>query len=223
MISRKLKALYYALTEPFMYLSGRFYKYVRSPKQWDGNLVKVHLGPGQKNYLKGWINVDANIVTAKVDVWADLRHSLPFRNASVDCFYSHHVIEHLPNLKFHFEEMFRCLKPGGHIRVGGPNGDSAIHKFVTNHLEWFDDFPDKRESIGGRFENFIFCRQEHLTILTYSYLEELLTNAGFVDVRRCLPVKETKFADVIDGAVLSKEWESDFDMPHTLIVEASKT
>lgn len=222
MISRKLKALYYSLTGPFMYLSALAYKYTKAPKGSNNRLIKVHLGPGQKNYLNGWINVDANIITGKADVWADLRNALPFHNSSVDFFYSHHVIEHLPNMEFHFNEMYRCLKPGGSIRIGGPNGDMAIKKFVENDLAWFGDFPDKRETIGGRFENFIFCRQEHLTILTFTYLEELLKKAGFIRINRCLPVKETHYPHIIDASVLEKEWESDFVSPHTLLIEASR-
>ena len=78
-------------------------------------------GPGQKNYLRGWINVEANVLTAELDVWADIRNKLPFRSNSVDVFYSHHVIERLPDvlLPFHFKAMFRCLKPNGIIRFGG--------------------------------------------------------------------------------------------------------
>ena len=58
-----------------------------------GQTVRVHLGPGQKNYLPGWVNVDANFLTAKIDVWANLADPLPFPDASVDAIYSHHVIE----------------------------------------------------------------------------------------------------------------------------------
>ena len=73
-------------------------------------MVKVHLGPGKKNYLNGWINVDANIITAKIDVWSDIKHPLPFKDDVVDVFYSHHVIEHLPYMQKNFHEMYRCLK-----------------------------------------------------------------------------------------------------------------
>jgi predicted SAM-dependent methyltransferase len=60
--------------------------------------VKVHLGPGQKNYIPKWINIDANIFSAKADLWADLRYRLPFHNSTVDAVYSHHMIEHLHDL-----------------------------------------------------------------------------------------------------------------------------
>src|SRR5947209_5397502 len=94
MISRRLKAAYYSLFRMHMKINSMLYKAVRSPSE---GLVKVHLGPGQKNYLPGWINVDANLFTAKIDVWANLCDPLPFRDNSVDVFYSHHVIEHLPD------------------------------------------------------------------------------------------------------------------------------
>lgn len=219
MLSRKVKAAFYSLAGPLMYVNGRRYRFFNAP---DKGLVKVHLGPGQSNYLDGWINVDANMFTGKCDIWADLRNALPFKNDTVDIFYSHHVIEHLPDLPFHFKDMFRCLKKGGKIRIGGPNGDSAILKFVEGDKTWFNDYPDNRQSIGGRFENFVFCRQEHLTILTRSFLQELLEAAGFTSIRFCLPVKETNFSDFIDDQVLAKEWETTYEAPHTLLVEAIK-
>lgn len=206
------------LAGPLMRINGWVFRRFKAPKN---GTVRVQLGPGQRNYIKGWINVDANMFTGRCDVWANLINPLPFHDSTLDAVYSHHMIEHLPNVKAHFEEVYRCLKRGGLYRVGGPNGDSAISKFVENDDQWFDDFPDNRRSIGGRFENFIFCRQEHLTILTFSYIEELMSEVGFVNISRCRPVMETcapeKFQDC-----LAKEFESDFDVPHTLIVEGKR-
>lgn len=184
----------------------------------------MQLGPGRANYIPGWVNVDANLVTAKLDVWADIGNKLPFRDNTVDVFYSHHVIEHLPETRLldHFRDMYRCLKPGGVIRVGGPNADSAIRKLQEGDSPWFGDFPDKRESIGGRFSNFILCRGEHLSILTASFLTEVATAAGFAEIRFCKPIKETNFPQWINEAVLSKEWESCEDCPHTILLEARK-
>ncbi len=218
MLRRTAKVAFYTLAGPLMQTNGVLFRHFRAPR--DGAL-RVHLGPGQENYIEGWVNLDANIFTAKCDVWADLRHPLPFHDGTVEAMYSHHVIEHLPGLESHFRDVFRCLRPGGVYRVGGPNGDAAIAKFIENEAQWFGDFPDKRKSIGGRLENFIFCRQEHLTILTRSFLEELMTEAGFADVKTCLPVKETHYPELFQSC-LAKEWESDFQVPHTLIVEAVK-
>ena len=165
---------------------------------------EVQLGPGQKNYLPGWVNVDANIFTGKCDVWTDLRNPLPFRDATVNAFYSHHVIEHLPDLAFHFSEMYRCLKPGGSFRVGGPNGDAAMRKFLEGDASCFIDSRTGAR-IGGRFENFIFCRQEHLTILTYSWLEELAIAAGFEAIPGLPARRGDEHPDRFDAGVLGKE------------------
>lgn len=220
MLKRSAKATYHRLMYYPMRLNAVRHRLFSRRKR----PAKVHLGPGQHNYLQGWINVDANFLTCQIDIWADLRSRLPFRAKTVDAFYSHHVIEHLPDalLAFHFGEMFRCLKANGVIRVGGPNADMAIRKFAENDLDWFSDFPDKRRSIGGRFANFILCRGEHLAILTSSYLRELAENSGFVEISFCKPVSETHFPLVFNTQVLSKEWESNPVFPHTLVMEARK-
>lgn len=218
MLSRQSKSAFYLFAGPLMKINGIIYRYLKSPKI--GN-CKVHLGPGQSNYLEGWVNVDANVYSGKADVWADLRNPLPFHDESVNAMYSHHMVEHLPNIEFHLREVYRCLKPGGVYRMGAPNGDSAIVKFIEDDKEWFSDFPDPRTSIGGRFENFIFCRQEHLSIITYSYLEEMITKIGFVDCKSCKPVQETNYLDRFQEC-LSIEYEDDFDVPHTLIIEVMK-
>ena len=218
-LSRQAKDNFYRLCGPLMKFNGFVYRKIRAPRV---GPLQVQFGPGKQNYVPGWINVDANMFTAKCDIWADLRNPLPLRDGTVAAMYSHHVIEHLPDLAFHFKEAFRCLQPGGVYRVGGPNGDSAIQKFVESDKDWFIDYPDDRTSIGGRFENYIFCRQEHLTILTYSYLEELMTNAGFVNLHRRLPIKDSGYTDVFSPCMQKNEWEFDYDFPHTLIIEAEK-
>lgn len=201
-----------------MKANGALYRWLRAPHAG----VRAHLGPGQANYLPEWVNVDANMFTARCDVWADLRNKLPFRDSSVDAFYSHHMIEHLPDIPRHFADMFRCLKPGGVIRIGGPNGDTAVRKFLEGDHDWFGDFPDSRRSIGGRLDNFLLCRGEHVALLTFSYLHEIASNVGFRDVECRAPAAETAYADWFDSAVLATEREPTPEAAHTLIVEARK-
>jgi hypothetical protein len=67
MISRGAKALYYALMGLPMRLNGFLYKAFRAPHGRNKKIIKVQLGPGQTNYLDGWINLDANFITAKCD------------------------------------------------------------------------------------------------------------------------------------------------------------
>lgn len=219
MIQRWLKASYYVFLSPLMRANAARHRLF--PPQISSEIQRAHLGPGQQNYLAGWINVDANLITSRLDIWADLRFKLPFRDLSLDCIYSHHVIEHLPDLDFHFREMYRCLKPGGCIRVGGPHGDNAMAAMREERHDWFGDWPQNRRSIGGRFENFIFCKGEHLTILTESFLRELAEDSGFKDIRVENP-GETGFPGVISKDVLAYEPNPTPDIPKTLLIEASK-
>lgn len=223
MLPRKVKSLYYSVASVPMAASGRLYKTFLAPRS---GTVRVQLGPGQQNHLDGWINVDANIFSAKTrpEVWANLLDPLPFHDGTVDAFYSHHVIEHLPDadLPTHLAEMFRCLKPGGMIRVGGPHGQNAARKLLEGDSAWFSDFPDSRRSVGGRYANFILCRGEHLTILTPSYLQELMEDAGFSRVSEVAPARETSNPTLIDDSVLALEDEPTPDCPHTLLMEAYK-
>ena len=220
MMPRRAKAAFYSLAGPVMRANAIAYRYLRHPSA-DGGPLRLHLGPGQRNYLEGWLNLDANMFTGKCDLWVDLRYPLPFRDASVFAIYSHHMIEHLPNIEFHLKEVYRCLAPGGVYRVAGPNGDSAITKFLEQDHDWFPAWPDKRTSIGGRFENFIFCRGEHLTILTESFLEELLRDAGFREIVGCKAAESTEH-QALFGDCLHKESEPDPGCPHTLVLEAVK-
>jgi SAM-dependent methyltransferase len=220
MVPRALKAAYYFLLSPAMRLNAASHR--AFPRRvGKAAPVRVHLGPGQRNYLEGWVNVDANLVSSKPDIWADLRFRLPFPDDTVDCFYSHHVIEHLPDLDHHFRELFRCLKPGGVVRVGGPHGDNAMAAMQQGRSEWFGDWPTKRTSLGGRFENFIFCKGEHLTILTESFLFEIAANAGFTTVQVVAP-RATAHPALFTADALGLEPEDDPSLPHTLLIEARK-
>ena len=219
MVPRWVKATYYAALSPLMRLNSVRHRVLPMLKKNAKNLVQ--LGPGQEKYLDGWINVDANLISSKPDIWADLRFKLPFPDNSVDAIYSHHVIEHLPNLDFHFQEMYRCLTPGGSIRVGGPHGDNAIKALVEGNIDYFGVWPTERRSIGGRFENLIFCKGEHLTILTKSFLHELAEDAGFKDIEVVSP-RETNHPQHISENVLASEEEVTEKPVRTVLIEATK-
>jgi predicted SAM-dependent methyltransferase len=213
-----IKRTYYAALAPFMMLNAMRHRLF--PVRLE-DFNRAQLGPGQNNHFPGWINVDANIISARPEIWGDLKFKLPFPDSTMDCIYSHHVVEHLPDLDFHFSELSRCLKPGGVIRVGGPHGDNAIKAFERGLHEWFGDWPEKRESLGGRLENFIYCGGEHLALLTESYLTELCEKSGFVDIQIVDP-GVTCHEAIFSVDVLSTEYVGSPELPSTVVVEARK-
>jgi predicted SAM-dependent methyltransferase len=136
-----------------MRINGMLYRIARQPNE----PIQVYLGCGQVHYIPGWVNVDANIFSARPDVWANLLDPLPFRKSSVKMLYSHHMIEHLPDRFFarHFRDMYECLIPGGGIRVGGPDIGNACRKFMEGDLDWFSSMmPIPRQSLGGKIHEF---------------------------------------------------------------------
>ena len=219
-ISGKFKQLFYLFSAPLTRINAAIYRNFRVPRQ---GAVKLHLGPGKTAYLDGWIQLEGNLFSKCCDVWVDLNNALPFPDNTVDAIYSHHVIEHLDDLAFHFDEMFRVLKPGGIFRIGGPNGDTALRKYAEKDLDWFYLFPFARTSLGGRFDNWLFCGAEHKSILTFSYVEEVAKSAGFTAITLCYPRKDTSYPDIMDARVLDMEFvEPHPNDPYDLLVEGMK-
>jgi SAM-dependent methyltransferase len=221
MLSRQAKTLFYALAGPVMKANGLRHRRFSTPAKASDGKVKVHLGPGQRKYIDEWINIDANTFSGKCDIWADLRNPLPLPDACADAVYSHHVVEHLPDVPAHFGDVLRVLKPGGIYRVGGPNGDTAVRKFMEGDRDWFSEYPDSFDSVGGRFANFILCRNEHLAILTESYLQEIAQKSGFKRGAVMFACRDTNHPEIF-APCLQRETVEDPAAPATLILEFEK-
>jgi len=179
----------------------------------------LHLGCGAK-YLPGFLNIDGNPFN-KIDLWLDVRNGLPFPFNSVDSIYSTHMFEHFypDELQLLLRECLRVLKPGGGIRLIVPNLASAISAYSQKQSAWFDDsFPRHFDSLGGRFSNFVFCDGQHRTAFDFSYLSEVLREAGFREVEKSAEGKSRLYGT----SVPPYEPGDSMDLPHSLFVEAFK-
>jgi predicted SAM-dependent methyltransferase len=179
----------------------------------------LHLGCGTK-YLAGFLNIDGNLLN-KIDVWLDVRNGLPFCSNSVDSIYSTHMFEHFypDELTLLLRECVRVLKNGAGIRLIVPNLESAIEAYTKGRSEWFyDSFPRHFGSLGGRFSNFVFCDGQHRTAFDFSYLNEVLREAGFREVEKSAEGKSRLYG----GSVPPYEPGDSKDLPHSLYVEAFK-
>jgi len=179
----------------------------------------LHLGSGTK-YLPGFVNIDGNLFN-KVDLWLDVRNGLPFSSASVDSIYSTHMFEHFypDELSRLLHECARVVKNGAGLRLIVPSLESAIAAYNLARSEWFyDSFPRHFDSLGGRFSNFVFCDGQHRTAFDFSYMSEVLRQAGFRVVERSAEGTSRLYGDTVP---LFEPADST-DLPHSLYMEAFK-
>ena len=216
MLHQRTKDLYFTLlckaTAPNYYAHRLRARLSPSPKQ----SLHLHLGCGP-NYLPGYVNIDAN-PQRKMDLWLDVRNGLPFSSATVDSIYSTHMLEHLyhDELSRLFGECLRVLKPGSGVRFIVPNLETAIAAYTQGQDDWFDDYPRKLQSTGGRFANFIFCDGQHRTTFDFGHMRELLQNSGFVNVRQVQEGESWVYKSTVPPYAPGDRR----DLAHSLYVEA---
>lgn len=94
----------------------------------------ISLGDTNSSFFRpGWKTLDLVNADYIVDFRKD---ALPFKNDTVDAVHSSHVIEHLSQEAglWLFQEIYRCLKPGGFCRFATPNMDLFLDHY--NHGDW---------------------------------------------------------------------------------------
>lgn len=108
-------------------------------------LVKLNLGCGEFP-IDGWHNLD--IIKHPGVIQTNLAHGIPFANNSVDAIRSEHFLEHLTLLegKYVIKESYRCLKPGGVIRIAVPDLELAVRDYRWNKL-------NRMERVGLVYES----------------------------------------------------------------------
>jgi len=190
MKSQSLKNFYYASVGKLSIFSLYWYKRIHNGGFYD---AYVNVGCGPK-YVTGMINVDGNIFCKK-DIWLDVALGLPFPDRRIRGIYSSHVIEHFDGkgVRKLLSEFYRVLTPGGAVRLVVPSLEYAIRAYEEGDLAKLPEWPDKYTSAGGRFNNFMLCRNQHLMMFDFGFLEELLKEAGFSDVSREAPQRSRYF------------------------------
>jgi predicted SAM-dependent methyltransferase len=191
MKSQTVKDLYYAF---FGKLSLLPYCWLRlfGQNRYENSLLNIGCGP---KYIENMVNVDGNIFRKK-DIWLDVTLGLPFADGSIRGIYASHILEHfkVEDVRRLFEEFCRVLKPGGTLRIVVPSLEYAVNAFVANDASQFPDWPHKFASIGGRFNNFLLCANQHRSMFDFTFLQELLIEAKFRDVVRESPFNSCCFS-----------------------------
>jgi predicted SAM-dependent methyltransferase len=138
--------------------------------------LRLNLGCGHVP-LEGYLNVDRRTLPG-VDIVAEA-DELPFEPGEVDEIFSAHLLEHFPQeqLKRGLLNYWRgLLKPGGGFRAVVPDADGMIKAYSSGEYP----FQRIREvTFGGQDYDGDF----HFNMLTPASLSELLSQAGFIEIK----------------------------------------
>jgi SAM-dependent methyltransferase len=152
------------------------------------------------NARRGWINSDRTAGPG-VDLVADIREALPIESGTIDYAVGVNTLQELtyPELGPALEELLRVLRPGGTLRLAVPDLDAAIRAYTKGKDDGLLVARDRVRSRGGRFIAHLLEFGHARTLFTLDFLEELLADAGFVDVTRCRPGETASgFRDIVE-------------------------
>jgi len=162
-------------------ISPRFRGAVRALKSRRG--LKLHLGCGN-NTMPGWTNLDCYPPAARSGVEIlvlDMRRGLPCADGSVLALYSEHFLEHVPLGIVRttlLPECFRVLASGGSIRIGVPDGEFYVRRYLAR------SFSQTGGMLPMMWVNHVARSSQHQYLYDYETLEHLLGESGFVALRR---------------------------------------
>lgn len=150
-------------------------------------MIKLHLGCGNK-ILDGFLNCD--LYNPLADIVCDIRN-LPFDDESVDLVYACHVLEHIRRHDVFrtFTEWARVLKFDGKLYVAVPDFEAVVEHYIEHR-----EIKDIQGLLNG---GQTYEGNEHYVSFDFSYIKELLLQAGFCDVNR-YDWRETEFANFDD-------------------------
>lgn len=165
-------------------------------------------------FAEGFLNIDVDLVSwlkegriaegtpiaveDKKNTYAmryDIRKGIPAGDNSLEIIYHCHFLEHLSNDEgFVFlTECFRCLRPGGVMRVALPDMELWCRNYMSGNTEFFEwyrqtnldgHYPNQRNETNGMVFCANFYNWGHRMAYDYESLLVRLGQIGFVDTRR---------------------------------------
>ena len=153
----------------------------RARKLGEARPLRLHLGSGGHE-LPGWVNVD--LVGMGSDLRWDLTSRLPFADGSADAVFLEHVLEHFP-LETVLEMLAECrrvLAPAGILRAGVPDFGRYAESYAGDRAFLDERRPGRPTPLLALAE--VALSHGHRSVWDAETLELVLTESGFVDVRR---------------------------------------
>lgn len=150
-----------------------------------GGVRRMNWGCGS-TIETGWFNSDLKDDPG-IDHSGDIRDGLPVGDGTFDYVVSIHALPMipLPDLVPVLGELRRVLRPGGTLRLCLPDLDRAIAAYQRGDRDYFL-VPDEDEStLSGKLITQLLWYGWSTTLFTAEWIDDLLSRAGFRDIRRC--------------------------------------
>lgn len=142
---------------------------------------KLHIGG--KVRVEGWEVLNA-LPDPCVDHVCNANNLSLFADNTFAALYASHVVEHFDyrdELQATLNEWIRVLQPGGSLYVSVPDLDILCQLMLAkNQLNKLERFMIMRMMFGGHVDRYDY----HSTGLNEEFLQDFLTTAGFVNIRR---------------------------------------
>jgi len=180
--------------------------------------------------LAGWFNTDYEPWVPEV-YHLDMREALPFPDNSLDVAASEHVFEHFSyqdGTKI-LSELFRCLKPGGLVRMSMPDLDQYIALWDKPASQAKTAYMQAYVGIEHAGDPVTPCMTLNLAMRSFGHqflydrptLSSLLARTGFMDIRFATPSNRSGLR-LDDFEVRGASGNPILDHYETMIVEAQK-
>jgi predicted SAM-dependent methyltransferase len=155
---------------------------------------RLNLGAGPTG-IKGWLNCDLqHRKTDNTYIYLDVCSRFPFADKSFHYIFSEHLIEHLTLAEGErfLSECFRCLMPGGRIRIATPDLGRLVAGYQTSSAAWQlytsqvlnQFFPNAQTKTSALAINNIMSNFGHRFVYDESTLRLVFSNCAFCDVVR---------------------------------------
>ena len=110
--------------------------------------------------------------------YLDVTRDWPFQSNRFEAVFSSHVLEHLPlrGARVCLTESYRCLQPGGVLRIAVPDLDKLVAAYRSEQaLDWAVNFFEANETTEKNMHHFMYC---------FDSMNAMMREAGFRQVTR---------------------------------------
>jgi len=142
--------------------------------------MKLDICGGNTKIFKDFLNVDGK-PGPRVDIVADIRKPLPFKDGEAEEILSCATLEHLliPQTIRLITEFYRILQPGGKLTIAVPD----LYKICHGYTEQTISYKLINQYIYGElYETDNFDFQCHKSAYDFITLEKILFGAGFKEI-----------------------------------------